>query len=164
MKITVSLNTTSVDTAIKQVEDYQKKLKEKLLEIARRLAEVGRTYALASYEGESYYHGDKDITVEVVKTENGYKILAIGKEVCFLEFGAGVFYNGSESYPGVRPSGISKIGEFGKGHGKQNTWYFSSGENGKTHGNPPTASLYWARKEMEKELPRIVKEVFEKND
>ena len=47
----------------------------------------------------------------------------------------------------------------GKGHWNDpKGWYTPGGQH--TYGNPPAMPMYTARKTIEEELPRIVKEVF----
>ena len=85
---------------------------------------------------------------------------AEGDAVCFIEFGAGVHHNGKEPYPN-RPKEVAKIGEYGKGRGKRDTWVYID-EDGKhfTHGNPAAMPMWFATKEMEMSVERIVREVF----
>ena len=80
----------------------------------------------------------------------------------FIEFGAGVYFNGPEPYPEPRPDGVAKIGEYGQGKGKQNTWgYYDDGGNLiLTHGTPAAMPMYHAERTMEQEIKRIAREVF----
>ena len=79
-----------------------------------------------------------------------------------IEFGAGVYFNGPEPYPEPRPAGVSRIGEYGQGKGKQNTWgYYDDGGNLiLTHGTPAAMPMYHAERTMEQEIKRIAREVF----
>lgn len=104
------------------------------------------------------------IVVGVEREGDGYAVYAQGEQVAFIEFGAGVYYNGAESYLLPRPSEVAGIGEFGQGKGKQNTWGYYS-ENGNlqlTHGNPPANAMYYAAEDVRRQLEAIAKEVFSK--
>lgn len=61
------------------------------------------------------------ISVSVRKIPNGSEIVARGENVAFVEFGTGVTRNAPGAYPD-RPEGISGIGEYGQGKGKQRAW------------------------------------------
>ena len=110
----------------------------------------------------SFYDGEKDVSVSVEPIENGWKIVASGQAVCFIEFGAGVYFNGAEPYPEPRPSGVVGIGEYGQGKGKRDMWgYYDSGGNlVLTHGTPAAMPMHHAGRVMEQEIDRIAREVF----
>ena len=130
-----------------------KRLKDLGFNVARQ--ELGR--ALMIYDGT----GDAAITVDEVSPKS-FVIRASGQDVCFLEFGAGVYYNPSEPYPIPRPQGIAGIGEYGKGHGKQQAWYYTNknGDSVRTRGNPAAKFMYEASAEMKRSIERIAREVF----
>lgn len=161
MKISISLSSASIDKAIKQLNEYKKWVSEKTDELLFKLAMVGFTRASVRFKS-AYYTGENDAVIDVESTPNGYAITASGESVCFIEFGAGVYYNGSEPYPIPRPDGVEKIGEYGKGKGKQNAWgyYDDSGNLVITHGTPAAMPMYYTAKEMKEEVKRIAMEVF----
>jgi len=173
LKIQISLDKKSIDKAIKQLEKYKKKLDKNsekgCMKIAKKLAEIGQEYATNGFGG-ALYDGTNDTVVTYEKTDNGYKIIASGNAVCFIEFGAGVYYNGSGSnYPGIKPPEISGIGEYPsedgtvKGYGKRQAWgFYDNGGLVITHGNPPYSVMYRTKQQLIKELPKIAKEVFSK--
>ena len=148
-------------------------LDNKMNEVCKRLAEIGLATASVGYSNFVLHEGipsgnDVDwyertpvIDVKVEPMKNGYKVIAEGKELFFVEFGAGVYYNGSEAYPGERPEGIIGIGQYGRGYGNRNAWGFDDG-SGKvvTRGNMPSATMYYASEDMKREIERITKEVF----
>lgn len=159
--IKMTLSAASIDNAIREIEEYKYWVRQKCEQLSERLAEIGAKEAKVRFGG-AYYDSNNDVNVTTEPTENGWRIVAQGKAVFFIEFGAGVHFNGAESYPGQRPPGIVGIGEYGKGHGKRDTWVFID-ENGNkvfTHGNPAAMPMYSARKAMEQEVLRIAKEVF----
>jgi hypothetical protein len=101
--------------------------------------------------------------------ERTIAVQASGKAILFIEFGTGVFN------PGVHPQanefGMIR-GEYGKGHGKQESWIYvgEPGTNGevidsgrsvvRTRGNNASRSMYDAAEIMRNEIQRIAKEVF----
>ena len=81
----------------------------------------------------------------------------------FIEFGAGVKYNGPA---GQSPHPIGKeigytIGSFGNGHGKQNTWgYIEDGKLILTHGTKATMPVYSASLKIANEVETVARRVF----
>lgn len=153
-------NSASVDVAIKQLQDYQKRLEEKTEEVVKRLAEIGATRAQADFSN-AQYDGNKDFQITVEKSDNGYVVRASGESVLFVEFGAGVTYGYGHPKadefgmgPGTYPNG--------KGHWDDpNGWYLpKSAGGGHTMGNAPALPMYNAEQEIKANIERIVKEVF----
>ena len=156
----MTLGAGSVDKAIKELREYQTWVEQKTATLTERLAAVGAMEATVRFS-RAHYDGDKDASVSVEPIPNGWKIVASGQDVCFIEFGAGVYFNGSEPYPD-RPSEVAKIGEYGAGHGRQNTWgfYNDSGELVLTHGTPAAMPMLHASRVMQQEVERIAREAF----
>lgn len=159
--IKTSLNSADLDKAIRELHSYTAWVKKKTKELVERLAMVGASeasvrFASAIYDGEN----DAHVTVEPIK--NGWMIRAQGNSVFFIEFGAGVYYNTDDPYPGGRPDGVAGIGEYGQGKGKGNTWgyYDTNGDLVLTHGNPAAMPMYYAGDAMDKAIRAIAKEVF----
>lgn len=168
-KITFTLDEKSIKQAIKELERYKKWVAAKTTELVERLAIIGAHEATVRFSG-AYYTDENDTVVDVFPYSvtathgSGYIISASGTALYFIEFGAGVYYNGAEPYPLPRPKGVSKIGEYGQGKGKQDTWgYYRDGNKDDlvlTHGTPAAMPMYHAAREMQRELTRIAKEVF----
>lgn len=156
----MTLSETSIDKAVKELQAYETWVKQKTAELTERLATIGAMEATLRFS-RAYYDGEKDVAVSVEQIPNGWKIVAFGQAVFFIEMGSGVYYNGSEPYP-ERPAEVAGIGEYGQGKGKQNTWgyYDSGGELVLTHGTPAAMPMYHAGRVMEQEIKRIAKEVF----
>ena len=173
MKISISLSEYSISNAIKQVADYKKWVLEKNNLLLQKLALIGAQEASVRF-ATAIYDGYNDSSVKVEKQGTGWAIIARGNAVCFIEFGSGVYYNSGEPYPIPRPEGIAGIGEYGLGHGKQQTWgyYGEPGTNGNvvtsksgkdvvlTHGNPASMPMYLSLKTMEENVKIIAREVF----
>ena len=158
--VTIALNSSSINSAIKEVRAYKAWVERKILELTRRLAELGAAEARVRFAG-AQYDGDNDAEVSVESISGGYKIVAAGGSAFFIEFGAGVYYNGAEPYPEPRPAGVAGIGQYGKGYGKRKAWgFYDNGELVITHGTPAAMPMLHASRVMQQEVKRIAKEVF----
>lgn len=160
--IKFTLSSASIQNAIKSVEAFRDSLERKTNEMLEKLSYIGAKEASIRFTRAIYDAGVNDSTVSTETIDGGYCIKAEGKAVAFIEFGAGVCHNSGEPYPNPRPSGIVGIGEYGEGHGKQNTWGFTdeSGQLHITHGNPAAMPMWHASEEMRKEITRLFMEVF----
>ena len=159
-KIVVPLSESGIQKIQDELTVYRKLQEEKARELAERLAALGATVASIRFS-RAVYTGKKDVEVTVEELPNGDKVKADGESVLFIEFGSGVTYG----------YGHPEAGEFGMGPGTYPNgkghwddpkgWYLpKSAGGGHTFGNPPAMPMYEARKAIEQELPRIVKEVF----
>lgn len=168
MKIKLTVNANQV---VRSIERYANQLESTTRTFLERLAEIGISSADASFRSASY-DGVNDVVVNstpVWVDERTIAVQASGKAILFIEFGTGVFN------PGVHPQanefGMIR-GEYGKGHGKQESWIYvgEPGTNGevvdsersvvRTRGNNANRSMYDAAENMRNEIQRIAKEVF----
>lgn len=161
--ITVKVTASGFKDAFTAIDKYldENALKKKGEELCKRLADIGEQEAFTGFMAATA-NGEQDpVQVHSEPIENGYKIVAEGEEVCFIEFGAGVHYNGAEPYPLPRPEGIVGIGQYGKGLGRNDYWFYSD-ESGShfTHGTPAAMPMYNATKEILESIPQIANEVF----
>ena len=159
--IKMSLSVSSIDNAIAELKAYRSSLERKKDKLLEELANIGVKEASVRFT-TAMYDGVNDSSVTLKNIPGGYCILAEGKAVAFIEFGAGVYHNPGEPYPNPRPSGIVGIGEYGKGLGKRPAWGFKdeSGELVITRGNPAAMPMWYASEEMRSNILRIAKEVF----
>ena len=161
MKIKVSLSPSSIDAAIKQLEDYSKDLDRKAKELCKRLADMGAMYAEWNFSGV-IYAGDIDYKITVDRVDaNTYAIKANGETVLLMEFGAGVKHGYGHPQaaefgmgPGTYPNG--------KGHwdDSKGWWFGEKGNWTHTYGNAPGMPMYNAAKDLRKEILDIAREVF----
>lgn len=165
--IRIELSEESIASAQKEIAKYSEWLKNKKEMLLKRLAEIGADKAKVLYQSVAPLYdsstGSPEWSISVVKKsgENAYAIQANGKDVCFIEFGAGVTYG--NSYKGTRPAGIVGIGEYGLGFGKNNVWYFLSKdgtEEVRTRGNRASSGLWQASEDIRINIEKIAKEVF----
>ena len=159
-KIVVPLSESGIQKIQDELMVYRKWQEEKARELAERLATLGATVASIRFS-RAVYTGKKDVEVTVEALPNGYKVKADGESVLFIEFGSGVTYGYGHPEAGEFGMGPGTYPD-GKGHWDDpKGWYLpKSAGGGHTFGNPPAMPMYEARKAIEQELPRIVKEVF----
>lgn len=167
-KYTVRLSHNDIEYLKARFEDADKYLRDRCDELCRRLAEMGVANARLHFF-EALYDGINDAEVHLEKRDGGYAVVANGNSVLFIEFGAGVHY--PDSHP--EANGMAH-GTYGKGLGK-NDWWIYNGLPGNaggalvegrsnatiTHGNPANMPMYNTVKELEQELERMVKDVFD---
>ena len=167
--INVGLGENEIVRAIQELKRYKQEFLDREQRLVEGLAEIGLKEASVRFT-TAMYDGINDVSVHLDTTNDGYVIVADGKAVAFIEFGAGVYHNTSEPYPNPRPDGVVGIGEYGSGKGKRRAWFYkgeagSSGEvqkNGvvKTRGNPAAMPMWYATEEMRDSITTIAREVF----
>ena len=159
--IKMSLNTSSIKNAIKELKAYRDSIDVKKYRLLEELTKIGLKEASIRFT-TAIYDGVNDSNVRAELTHFGYRIVAEGKAVAFIEFGSGVYHNPGEPYPNPRPDGIVGIGEYGKGLGKRQAWGYKdeTGELVITHGNPAAMPMWYASEEMRNAILKTFKEVF----
>ena len=159
--IKCDLSRQDIERAIVDLKEYKKKFLEREKRLLEGLAEIGIKEASVRFT-TAMYDGTNDVSVKLDKSKNGYVIVAEGKAVAFIEFGAGVYHNTSEPYPNPRPGGIVGIGEYGSGKGKRKAWGYLDENNEVviTRGNPAAMPMWYASEEIKNKVLEVVKEVF----
>lgn len=168
-KISFEISTSDIDRAIEELKDFRREIGEKGEAFRKRFAEEVAKLAQAGFDA-SYVdyltNGDTTpSTVSVATTSNGNTtfVTAYGEDAIWIEFGAGVYYNGaagSSPNPWGAENGFT-IGSYGKGHGRQKTWgYYEDGKLVLTHGTPATMPMYHALKDACDNIWSIAREVF----
>lgn len=159
-RVSVPLSTSGIETLQKELTEYRKWQQDKCRKLAERLAQLGVRTAMIRFNATDYV-GMRDANVTAEATENGYVVRANGASVLFLEFGAGDRFG--HGHPEEREFGMG-AGTYpdGKGHWDDpRGWHLPKEAGGwHTYGNPPGRAMYEARKEILRQLPWIVKEVF----
>lgn len=152
--ISVELSVESCNAAVKELQEYQKKIKPKIDEVCRRLAEIGAQEARGHISGA---HGNGAVSIMAVPMPNGYKVVASGQDVYFVEFGTGnnVSPHGESVSVPVYP------GSWSEGHAKQFSekgFWFYGGE--RLEGTPAEMPMYYAGRAIRENAKRVVQEVF----
>lgn len=157
-EITVDpLNKKSVADAIKELKRYKAWVIEKEALLRNRLAMIGATVASIQFS-RAIYNGAKDVSVRVDNTGSVAVIYAEGKDVAFIEFGAGAKYGYGHpeaakfgTGPGTYPDG--------KGHwDNPKGWWYGNSQH--SFGNPPAMAMYEARERMVEQVTQIAREAF----
>lgn len=158
MKINCSLDTKSIDKAIRQIERYQKQMPQKLDKLLKNLAELGADTARQVFGSAA--------TVTVDKTENGYTITANGEAVCFLEFGTGVYASvqSEEAYESI-PFKV-KPGSWSESEEGAHTWsaWLAAGGTPETYpyNHTPRPGMFNAYQKIRDSIAAEAQKVFSK--
>ena len=176
--INVSLDTASINAAVQELRDYAKWVERKTAELRERVAELISNQAQATFNSsvadngfmvingspvDDTRFGEVTVTVEP-QGDNMTLVIANGKDAVFMEFGAGVYFNGavgSSPNPWGADLGFT-IGSYGKGNGRKEVWGYrgDDGEIHLTHGAPASMPLYRAVQSASRDIERIAREVF----
>ena len=96
---------------------------------------------------------------DLTETNNGCKVTIRGKDIVFVEFGAGAHYNhGNENPLSEIVPFNTEIGSFGKGQGLNDYWFVA--HNLISKGTPMYMPIYRAILAVKPEIPTIVRKVF----
>ena len=163
----------SIAAALQKLDDYEAMREREMTTFLDRLRQVGQAEATKRF-AEAQYDGTNDVVVTAERTERGWRIIAQGEAVAFIEFGSGVFQPPYPSDALVQ----HERGVYGRGQGaNENGWIYEGdmgtggvqmyNRNGepkpgvyRTKGNPPAMAMYYAVRAMRDAAPRIAKEVF----
>ena len=166
-KISMTLDPHSVAMAIAEVENYRTELERKT-ELLRE--KIGTEIAWSASNGFSHAVVDDilgnpkwaDVDVHVEPEGDMTVVFADGTDAVWVEFGAGVYHNGTvgaSPHPEGARLGFT-IGSFGK-NGRRNVWGFKEdGELVLTHGTPAAMPMYNGVKEAVAHMAEIAREVF----
>lgn len=169
--IRINLSEKDIDRAIKELEQYKQEIIRKTELLRVKVADRISALAQSSFNGaivddltgESGGSRKADVRVSIDERENVSIVIAAGEDAVWVEFGAGVYHNGSAgSSPHPEGSKLGfTIGGYGKGMGKRQTWgFYEDGELRLTHGTPAVMPMYNAVKAVCDEIADIAKEVF----
>lgn len=167
--IRFSLSEDKIENAIRDLKQYQKQFISKVNRLRERIAESLANEAEIRFSksvvDDLLQSGSRTANVSVsVKNKGNISIVvASGEDAIWVEFGAGVYHNGSVG-SSPHPSGSSlgfTIGGYGKGMGNRDTWgFYKDGELRLTHGTKATMPMYNAMKIVCEKISEIVREVF----
>jgi len=158
--IRIRLSPESIGAAIEEVRAYKKWVQDKANELVLRLAEKGVDIASVKFAAAEY-NGTKYVSVNLEESGGSHcAVVATGKTVLILEFGAGVIGEGHEL-----------AGEFGYGPGtypgqthvpNPGYWWFT-GDDKQLHfsrGNPPSMAMFSTAKDLRGMIEETAREVF----
>lgn len=151
--ITIELSKESCKAALKELKKYQKQIKPNMLEVCKRLAEIGMAEANAHLK---LANGNDDARLSIEPMDGGYKLVMSGTDVYFIEFGTGSYVE-PHYQTSVPVFAGSWSMEHSQKYAKQGWWWYGGEPLVGTEAYMP---MYYAEKKMREEMPRIVKEVF----
>lgn len=169
--ISIELSEDGIDAALKKLAQYKQGVLEKEKQLRQKVAEFLKSEAQSGFNGAvvddltdrsgGARYGDVDVSID--NRGNVTVVVANGEDAVWIEFGAGVHYNGSVG-SSPNPYGAKLgfiIGGYGKGNGRKETWgFYEDGELKITHGTPAKMPMANAVTALCNEFPRIAKEVF----
>ena len=165
------MDPASVEALWRNLAGFERWMAKKANELTLRLAALFQIQAQVRFDAAVYnlYDDHSEIVDAMMNSDGSWTITARGEAVCFVEFGAGVHYNGVEPYPNGdmlyrnRAEGIVGIGEYGAGNGKKDGWYYkhpSDGGLAYTYGTKAAMPMWHAADRVRSDLVKIANEVF----
>ena len=164
------LSPESVDSAIKELQDYKDELQDKHKQLVDRLAKAGLKVASVAYSeasagsiGEEMDGPDSAVPALEITTEDGGLTAVIqitGHDVTFIEFGSGIHFNGHGGEPATKNAekfGYT-IGGYGTGLGLHHKWHYGSGKV--SWGTPAADATGKIELEIKNEIRKVVKEIY----
>ena len=168
LNLKIKLSTSSINEAIRQLKAYKQEISLKTSIFVQRLAEIG----IKTIDNHKYSRGDSNfndlntyVWLEESDTKAKATLVLAGKDVAFIEFGAGVSYNG-EGGTSPNPYGQSLgmiIGSYGKGHGLEDYWFYFDEDKQKwvmSKGTEAAMPMYYADREIVSQVINVAQEVF----
>lgn len=166
--ISFGLTEQDLDRAIKELADYKKELIRKVeifrQKVAERLAEEAQDgFNFAIVDDVIGDQRMADVRVTIDNRGSVTVVIANGEDAVWVEFGAGVFYNGpagSSPHPHGKELGMT-IGDYGKKNGRKNVWgFYENGVLRKSRGAPAKMPMARAVTTVCADIQSIAKEVF----
>lgn len=168
-EISISLSVDSINDAIHELNEYKDEIEYKTVLFIQKMADIGLNIIserIANIEGDSDTE-DLNPFVEFTSTISGTEVATLvlhGKDVAFIEFGAGVHFN---TAAGSSPSAFGQelgytIGSYGLGHGKNDYWFYTDGNGDSimSYGTKAALPLTEADKAIKDNFMQVAKEVF----
>lgn len=170
----------SIDAAVREIREYSQWVQRKTVELRGRVAEMIKAQAELGFNGaivsDTFKVRDgkntspegpilSSVSVTTDPRDDSTLVIAHGSDAVWIEFGAGVYYNGGVgNYPNplAESAGMAAIGTYGKGNGAKERWGYI-GEDGKVHitrGTPASMPLYKAVQSVSQDIVQIAREVF----
>jgi len=164
------LSPESVDSAIKELQDYKDELQDKHKQLVDRLARVGLKVASVAYSeasagsiGEEMDGPDSAVPALEITTEDGGLTAVIqisGHDVTFIEFGSGIHFNGHGGEPATTNAekfGYT-IGGYGSGLGLHEAWHYGNGKI--SYGTPAADATGKIEEEIKNQIRKVVREIY----
>ena len=168
--ITFSLSEGGIDKALQELQAYKQEIIRKTETLRQRVAarladEANSGFSGAIVDDLTGKNSPRlaDVKVSVDERDNVSVVVAEGEDAVWIEFGAGVYHNGSvgsSPHPQGAELGFT-IGGYGKGNGKKEIWgFYEDGELRLTHGTPARMPMSQAMNTVINDIVSIAREVF----
>lgn len=164
--ISIELSEKSIEKAIAEIEAYKNSYAYKMAEFLERLADAGIAVIDQNMntEGDSSPEHYAYVRINSFGSYSEATIVLQGQDVGFIEFGAGIHYNGA-SGTSPHPKGQEMqltIGSYGKGNGAKDFWWYidETGAPRYSQGTKASMPMYKAGVEIRERVFQIAKEVF----
>lgn len=165
--LTSNLSIDGIKKLQQELKQFEQEINRKNVIFVRRLAELGIPIIdsrIAQAQGDSNKSHNTYVKITSYQEYARAVLTVEGRDLLFIEFGAGVHYNGAVGQS-PNPKGAEMgytIGSYGQGKGTQDSWvyYADTGEWIRSYGTEATMPVYMASQEMIKNIKRIAKQVF----
>lgn len=165
--LTSNLSIDEIKKLQQDLKNFEQELNRKNVVFVRRLAELGIPIIdsrIAQAQGDSDKSHNTYIKLTAGTTYTRAVLTVQGKKILFIEFGAGVHYNGgvgTSPNPKGQELGYT-IGSYGQGKGAQDSWTYEAptGEWIRSYGTEATMPVYMASKEIRTRIKEIARLVF----
>ena len=158
---------SSVDKAIEEVKAIKKEWKRKANLCSEMIAAALADEINKNLEAIPMTDDVIDVKTHTPKPVNwfaaaypqGNRVLIKGHDIVFIEFGAGIYHNGSVNNPLSQAVQFdTSIGSYGKGHGNEPYWFIA--HNLISRGTPAYMPINNAIEQIVPMIPTIVRQVF----
>lgn len=159
------LSVSGIDLLISQIEAYKKDLLDKQKLFVEKLAEIGIPVIdarIREAQGDSDKSHDTEITVTSVGDITQAELRLSGRDVLFIEFPTGIYYNNAVHHPKAAEFGYG-VGTYGKGQGLNPGYWWYKDDDDKYHfsrGTECTMPMYSASLEIIRQMKDVTREVF----
>lgn len=171
-------NPESIESAIKELEDFKKRIDSSTEMIIDEMLIEGSHIATERF-AQAPYAGVNDVHVSMEKTDNGKKgrLSAEGFATLFIEFGTGInrasaLYEEANILNGY----VMPHGTFGQGRGSSEFGWYYKGSVGNTppagtresskkpglvhtYGNDASSCMWFTKRDLEDDFPNIVRRI-----
>lgn len=165
--IDMNLSQSSIQSAIKKLERYKRQLATGNKQLVDKLGKLGEEYV---QENSKYTDCDPGTVSHKTNAYGAWNTAVCqvnwtGSEITFIEFGAGVYFNGNphgSPHPKGSQMGMT-IGDYGYHQGLKESWKKPDGEW--THGTPALMPMWRAINAddgITKMVADVGREVFDK--
>lgn len=164
--IYINLSVESVKAARDDIQDIKAELEQKNVEFIKQLADEGIS-VIRSNVASAMGADDKNVDITTELEQNGSTATMIihveGKDILFIEYGAGIHFNNGNFHPWANEYGYG-VGTFpGQTHALDpNGWFYRDSDNHLHHsyGTQATMPVYKAFMSMQQKAEEVAKRVF----